>query len=56
MVLVVEFFMTEDCCHHARRRLLGQVASVTGLRSKGVGAMVEHALGESSRVRVCLDA
>ena len=52
----VEFGMAQHSGHHSWWRLLWEIATSAGLGGEGVGAMVEHALGEATRVRVGLDA
>ena len=56
VLVVVEFGVAQHGGHHCRWRLLWEVAARTGLGREGVGAMVEHALGEAARVRVGLDS
>ena len=55
-LIVVEFGVAQHGGHHCRWRLLWEVSTRTGLGREGVGAMVEHALGEAARVRVGLDS
>ena len=55
-LLVVEFVVPQHGRHHRWIGLLGEVAAVTCLWCERVGTMVEHALGQTARVGVGLDA